>query len=535
MKKIDKLIIKSFLGPFILTTCVVVFIFLMRFIMLYFNDFIGKDLGFDVFAKLFLYFSLITIPISLPLSVLLASLMCFGNLGEHTELTAIKSAGIPISRVLAPTFIFSIIIAIFSFWYNNNINPWANLKGYSLLWDVKNTKVTLNVREGIYYNEIPGYSIKVQKKYPDGKTIKGVTVYDHTKMDGNTSVTLADSGKMYTMFNSSYLVFELFNGNNYIDFKENLGTNYNETQFVRNSFKKNKFVFSLESFGIKRTDENQFKYHEYMKNLPELNKQIDSLKKEVVSAQNNQVSTVKNMYNFHLKPPAITPINPPAKFMNDSTKVEKDSLKEIKKNSIISKIVKNVKKQKIDSVKKEEIKVVLPGDWAEKKYQVVLKKEPFRKKDVLSTSLDQAQSLKTQFNQNVSILQSKQRDQYRAEVEKWHKFTMAFACICMFLIGASLGSIIKKGGFGMPVLLAISFFILMYVLMQLGDKYAKEGIWEVLWGVWIPDLILSIIGIFFLTKATNDARLFESDVYSVYLDKIKNWRKRVDSVDSEIL
>jgi lipopolysaccharide export system permease protein len=501
MKKIDKLIIKSFIGPFILTTCVVVFIFLMRFIMLYFDDFVGKDLGYDVFAKLFLYFSLITVPLSLPLSVLLASLMCFGNLGEHTELTAIKSAGIPTWRVLAPTFIFSIFICFFSFWYNNNINPWANLKGYSLLWDVKNTKVTLNVKEGIFYSEIPGYSIKVQKKFPDGKTIKGVTVYDHTKMDGNTSVTLADSGKMYTMFNSSYLVFELFNGNNYIDFKENVGTNFNETQFVRNSFKKNKFVFSLESFGIKRTDENQFKYHEYMKDLTELNKQIDSLGKGVVDAQKNQVDVVKNMYNFHLKPQSANKPDEKA-LRGDSVKAKKDTLK------------------------KEIKKVVFPGAWADKKYEEILKRESYRQKEIIGTSLDQAESVKSQFSQNTTIYQSKQKDQYRAEVEKWHKYTMAFACICMFLIGASLGSIIKKGGFGLPVLFAISFFILMYVLMQLGDKYAKEGIWEVLVGVWMPDLILFMIGLFFLNKATNDARLFEGDIYAVYWDKINNWRKK---------
>lgn len=214
----------------------------MRFLMLYFNDFVGKDLGYDVFGKLFVYFSLITVPIALPLSVLLASLMCFGNLGEYTELTAIKSAGVPISRVLFPAMIFAFGVSIFSLWFNNTVNPWANLKGYSLLYDVKTTKVTLNVKEGIFYKEIPGYSIKVIKKYSDGKTLKGVTIYNHSSNNGNVNVTLADSGKMYTMFDNRYLVFELFNGTNYVDYKSNDG-NYDETQYVKNGFRQNKMVF----------------------------------------------------------------------------------------------------------------------------------------------------------------------------------------------------------------------------------------------------------------------------------------------------
>ena len=487
MKKIDILVIRSFIGPFILTTCVVVFIFLMRFIMLYFSDFVGKDLGLDVFGKLFIYFSLITIPISLPLSVLLASLMCFGNLGEYSELTAIKSAGIPISRVLLPAVFFAFGVSLFSLWFNNTINPWANLKGYSLLYDVKTTKVTLNVKDGIFYGEIPGYKIKVLKKFPDGKTLKGVTIYNHNTNDGNVNVTLADSGKMYTMFDNNYLVFELFNGTNYVDYKSNTGGNYNETQFVKNSFKANKMVFSLESFGMKRTDESQFKYHEYMKNISQLNIQVDSISREMAISQKNQAENIGQFYNFHLK-----------------------------KQIVI-----------IDTVKKETTKVkkILAGKWIDAKIAPLEK--DLTNTEFYESASTQAKSLRDQFSTNNDIFLSKRRDIFKAEIEKWHKFTMAFACFVMFLIGSSLGSIIKKGGFGMPVLLSITFFILMYILMQLGDKYAKEGIWSVIIGVWMPDFVLLLFGLYFLYKATNDARLFESDIYDVYLDKIKlYWRKK---------
>lgn len=490
MKKIDFLIIRSFIGPFILTTAVVVFIFLMRFIMLYFDDFVGKDLGLDVFAKLFSYFSLITIPISLPLATLLASLMCFGNLGEYSELTAIKSAGIPIVRVLIPAMIFSLFVSLFSLWFNNSVSPKANLKGYSLLWDVKTTKVTLNLKEGIFYKEIPGYTIKALKKFPDGKTLKYITIYDHSKNDGNTSVTVADSGKMYTILKDNYLVFELFNGNNYNEFRNNSGGTYNDTQFLKNSFRQNKLVFSLESFGMKRTDENQFKYHEYMKDIPELRKSVDSLSKSIRESQGYQLKSISSNYNFHLK-----------KLTQDTTL--KDTV---------------------------QAKTILAGAWIDKKLKELTKdnKENIerRSEEIFETAKMQAKSVKDQFDNNNTLYKEKKREIYRAEIEMWHKFTLAFACFVMFLIGASLGSIIKKGGFGMPVLLAITFFIFMYVLMQLGDKYAREGIIPVIIGVWIPDALLLLFGIFFIYKASNDARLFEGDVYYVYFDKLKSFLKR---------
>jgi lipopolysaccharide export system permease protein len=481
MKKIDFLVIKSFIGPFILTTCVVVFIFLMRFLMLYFNDFVGKDLGYDVFAKLFVYFSLITVPISLPLATLLASLMCFGNLGEHSELTAIKASGIPISRVLLPTLIFAFGVSIFSFWFNNKVSPWANLKGYSLLYDVKTTKVTLNIKEGIFYGELPGYKIKVLNKYPDGKTLKGVTIYNHTTNEGNVNVTLADSGKMYTMLDNNYLVFELYNGINYMEYKNVAGGSYNETQFVKNSFKKNRLVFALESFGMKRTDESQFKYHEYMKDVPALSRQVDSIHKEIELSKKIQVSSMDQFYNHHLK-----------------------------------RIIKDTASRR----------VILPGKWVDERMKPL--HEESKMMESFETAFTQAKSVHDHYKTNVEIQKSKIKDANRSDVERWHKFTMAFSCFVMFLIGSSLGSIIKKGGFGMPVLISITFFILMYVLMQLGDKYAKESIWYVIPGVWMPNAVLLLFGIYFLYKATNDARLFDSDIYDVYFDKLKTyWRTRI--------
>jgi lipopolysaccharide export system permease protein len=484
MRKIDKLVIKNFIGPFVLTTLVVVFIFLLRFLMLYFDDFVGKDLGLPTFLQLFGYFSLITVPISLPLSILLASLMSYGNLGEHTELTAIKSAGIPLLRVLMPSFVFAMFVAYFSFWYNNKVTPWANLKGYSMLWDIRTAKVALNIREGIFYRDIPGYAIKVKKKYPDNESLKDVIVYDHMARNGNRNVTVADSGRMYLDYGDKYLIFELYDGYNYSEGNVAQGVSGNsDTQFFRNRFKKNRMVFSLESFDMQKTNEDQFKYHEYMKNIAELEETIDSAKVEIKQQVSYNLASLQGMFSYQFKDLQLsTPV---------------------------------------DSVKSDSVVVKIePGIWIDKKINAF--DSLGREEEVYAVAKSSVQNMASQLTSAAITLKSKKRSMYGADLERWHKYTYAVACLAMFIIGASLGSIIKKGGFGLPVLIAISFFILYYVLIQLTDKNAKEGFIPVLIAVWIPDTILLVTGIVLTAKATSDARLFDFDAYNVWFSRLKD-------------
>ena len=457
--------------------------------MLYFDDFVGKDLGLPTFLKLFGYFSMITVPIALPLSTLLASLMSFGNLGEHTELTALKSAGIPVSRIIRPALIFAIGISMFSYVYNDKVTPWANLKGYSLLWDVRTTKVALNISEGIFYRQIPGYSIKAKEKLPDNETMKGIMIYNHSERNGNKNVTVADSGRMYMMHNDAYLVMELYNGYNYSEQKSTSALN--DTPFMRNKFKKNRMVFSMESFDLKRTSENQFKYHEYMQNINELEAKIDSSKILIANQSKIQTIGVKNLSNYQFK-------EIPIKYTKDT--VSGDSTANL----------------------------IIPGIWVDKR--IAMLDSSNRRSEIWSLAISAAQSFKSQLDQNFAMITSKRRDMYSAEVELWHKYTFAIACLAMFIIGASLGTIIKKGGFGVPVLIAISFFILYYVMMQLTDKNAREGIMTVIYAVWLPDAILLTIGGVLLNKATKDARLFDTDIYNQFLDKLityfgESWSK----------
>ncbi|WP_373515851.1 LptF/LptG family permease, partial [Persicitalea sp.] len=450
MKNIDKLVLKTFWGPFVITLSVVVFIFLMRIVIFYIDEFVSKDVGLSEYSRLFSYFAMSTVPIALPLAMLLSSLMAFGNLGEFFELTALKSAGISVVRVMMPLFFVAVFVSIFSFFYNDRVVPWANLKGYSLLYDIKTTKATLNIKEGIFYNDLPGYSIKVNKKLPDSNTMLGMIIYKHDNRSyerGNTQVILADSGRMYTINNNGYLKIELFNGNNYQEMQDasqdrsmaylstSDGAVNNNASFMESRFDKYEMVVSMESFGMKRTDEDMFKYHQFMKNIDDLTQTTDSLRRDFKRAQDNLVPNSQQYFSYKFK-------------NNDSygTKPKK-------------------------------------GKWVDSLLSVAMTDSV--KNIILANAKSAATSVQSFASSNAEYLDSKRKSGNEYELEKLHKYTQAFSCFVMFLIGAPLGAIIKKGGFGVPVLVSIIFFILLYVLTIQGDKFVKEGLLDVAVGAWL--------------------------------------------------
>ncbi|MEL6562088.1 MAG: LptF/LptG family permease [Bacteroidota bacterium] len=283
MKRLDLLILKSFIGPFILTTFVATFILLTQYMLKYFDDFVGKDLEPSVFAELILYFSINIMPDAIPLAILLSSLMTFGKLGEHFELTAIKSAGISLIRVLMPIGIFVSLVAVGVFFFINNVVPAANLKAYTLLYDIKNQKPALDIRAGQFYNGIEGYSIKAKEKYPDNRTLKDVIIYDHTaeksnyRNTGNLTVIVADSAIMHTVYNDRYLKLELYKGNYYKEQRKGKVSQDLNSQYVRSNFDQMEMMFSLASFDFRESDVGIFQNNGKMKNMEELSSGIDSL------------------------------------------------------------------------------------------------------------------------------------------------------------------------------------------------------------------------------------------------------------------
>ncbi|MFZ6011817.1 MAG: LptF/LptG family permease [Bacteroidota bacterium] len=577
MKKIDKFILGSFIGPFLLTFLVVVFILLTQHMLKYFDDIIGKDLGWDVLGQLLFYFAIFMTPVAMPLAVLLSSLITFGNLGEHFELTAIKSAGISLLRVLQPIFFFVILLTGIAFWVNNNLVPKAALEAYSLLYDIKQKKPALDLREGSFYNGIPDISIKVNKKFDDGITLKGVIVYDHRKNDGNKEVTVADSGKMYTILNERYLKFELFNGYNYTEGamaeREMAGMKNNRSSetLSRSKFAKTQVVFDLSSFKLERTDKKWFQGNRIMRNLGQLDHDIDSINNEINAQRLNHYLYKPSYFQYYAKGDSVIMPVEIYRF-----KLERDSANRVKymPSSDASNAMTANAETKSDTVRtnkpapsdntflqprgmqperarlrKERLKGVTDmtpqreatKNEVAKEEDVQSKKRPLNRdslaqvhvarldsffataptRDIIQSATNMARQVKSQVqNGNASI--ANYENELRVFEIQWHRIIAnSLACIAMFLIGAPLGAIIKRGGLGVPFLVSILFFIIYYLLNMQGEKWAKTGAISAVSGVWAADFILLIIGMVFLRQARVDARLFDADFYRIFFDRLR--------------
>jgi lipopolysaccharide export system permease protein len=539
MKKIDKLILKSFIGPFLITFFVVVFILLTQFMLKYFDDFVGKDLGFSVFVELIAYFSINMTPIAFPLAVLLSSLMTFGNLGEHFELTAIKSAGISMVRVLQPLFVFVLCLSAFVYYSNNFIVPKANLEAYSLLYDIKQKKPSIDIKEGAFYGGIPGYSIKANKKFDDDKSLGDLIIYNHSDKKGNTEVILADSALMYTILGDKYLVMELFEGKSYTE--EDAKKPNKPSNYVRNVFQHNKVVFSLASFEMERTDKDLFSSNRLMKSELELRDGVDSMQNDIIKSKISIFRYTPSFFTMHLQD--VEQIKPESlvKYEEkqadtvtvksdstskkgdklDSADIEVTDLTKLNKEKLKTKSGKPIPELKklesldINTIKSYDSALVAKADsaFAERRRGDLnlLEKPRFVKNRLKGENRRIAQR---EWESNV----------YGIEANK--KLSDAVACIVMFLIGAPLGAIIKKGGLGFPVIVSILFFIVSYVINTTGLKLGRAGDISNFWAVWTSNILLIPFGLFFLRQARNDSRLFETDYYAVKIAKFFRFLKK---------
>jgi len=538
MKKIDKLIFSSFLGPFVLTLLVVIFILLLVNMLKYFDDIIGKDLGWDVLGTLLFYFAVSVTPQALPLAILLSSLITYGNLGEHFELTAVKSLGISMVRSLAPIFVFSLLLTYFAFLSNNYMVPKAALETYSLLYDIKQKKPALDLREGEFYNGIPDISIKVSKKFKDGVTLKDVIIYDHRGRNGNKQVTIADSGKMYTIFNEQYLKLELFRGYNYDEGSgQDISGRYTgEDTFSKTKFDKTEIVFDLSSFGLQRTEKKWFASNRIMRNMNELQVDMDSVNREILAQELSLYNLQSTLFNFHFKNDSI-PLTPDLK----RYKRYRDSLisarkRDTTRNGPTSVIPIDQRAPSTGaSLARGNGTVRLPKSIRPKELKISdslyqIKTTPSE----ISSALGRVRMAKSQL-QNINAQQDNYWYEYRVFEIQWHKILAnSIACIAMFLIGAPLGAIIKKGGLGVPVIASIFFFIIFYVLSLMGEKWAKAETVPMIVGMWLPNAILFTVGLVFLRQARADARLFDADFYNVVFDHIKKRFPGLFPIKSEL-
>lgn len=477
MKKIDFLLMKSYIGPFIITFIIALFVLLMQFLWLHIDDLIGKGLNILIVAELIFYSCANLVPMALPIAVLLSSIMTFGNLGEHYELVAFKSSGVSLLRIMSSLFVFAIFLAVFAFFFSNYILPKANLKYGALLHAISSKSPAFNISEGSFYNGISGYSIKAQKKSDDGSTLYDLMIYDHTKSKGNTNVILAEEAAMETINNGKFLKLHLKNGEQYDEMQTKPiprgDDKYEHTRTKFNSFVK---VLDMSSFEMKQISEDLFKKNYKMLNVKQLSFFMDSINKEI-DKRGNILQKHINRY-VKLEPDTINRVCPvPEKIVfvdtiSETTNTLLDVLPRKSKATILLNALNNIKNSK------SYVKVA--------------------KRDV--------------------EMREKAKNKYNME---WHrKFTLSFACIVLFFVGAPLGAITRKGGLGLPMILAIMFFVIYHLLNTFGKELAEQFVLTPFLGMWLATIILAPLGAFLTYKAVNDSNMINTDAYKDAVKKI---------------
>ncbi len=514
MKKLYKLTLSSFLGPFVLTFFIVVFVLLMQFLWKYIDDLVGKGLKFPVISELLLYTSASLVPMALPLAVLLASLMAFGNLGENNELLALKAAGTSLQRIMNPLIMLIILITIGAFLFNNYVLPYTNLKFRSLLYDIQRQNPELQIKTGIFDNTLEGYSIRIGEKDPKTSLLKNIMIYDHTDHVGNIIVTIADSGYMRMTEDKRYLLLILYNGETYTEMqKQRKRVRDKSYPSRRDIFEKQEMIIELVDFGLKRTDENLFKSSYQMMNLRQLGSVEDSLKIDILFSHKSLQATLdKSSYYKNKNYLKKVPLTKPA-----VTVVHHDSLDafSLAADSIAADSI------AADTIpEKKEIRIInLNIDTV---YSNMTKNE---KERVLSQALNYARSTMNFVNNNYVNTDNKVRRLRKYEIETQRKFTLSIACLIFFFIGAPLGAIIRKGGLGMPVVVSVVFFLLYYIISLTGEKFVRESVISAFAGMWISTFILVPLSAFLTYKASTDSVIMNIDTYLSFFKRVFKKKK----------
>jgi lipopolysaccharide export system permease protein len=474
MKKIHLLLLKSFIRPFIVTLLIVMFVLLMLFLFKYIDDLIGKGFAWYIILELMMYNSATNLAMALPLSVLLSSIMTYGSLGENYELVAIKSAGISLRRAMYPMMVVVFVISVAAFIFSDYMLPVANLKYYSLLYDARKQKSADLIPENIFSSRFPGYTIRVKRKDPDGQTLYDIMIYQRGVIDINHIVTFAKSGQMYRTKDDLFLILKLKDG---VRYEESPGeVNYNQRQrLTRFRFKETEQRFDLSDLKMKHTDENEFRQASMMMNLKQLQRYIDSTGRQVDSSVNA---------NYRLIIPNIKYFTIPKTSRTVKKPIPADSL-------LLHSVNDNLNAFNNASSEVRQIQ----------------------------------EALKLRTNNYKDTTKSIRR--YIMEYHK--KFVLSAGCIVLFLIGAPLGAIIRKGGLGLPVVVSVIFFLIYYIIGTIGEKSAKEGNLSPLIGAWVAVAVLFPVGLFLTYKAATDSALFDMEMYKRFFKRLR-FRKEVKPI-----
>jgi lipopolysaccharide export system permease protein len=473
VKIVNKYLCKNFLGPFFLTFFVALFVLLMQFVWKWVDELVGKGLEVTVMLKLLFLAGVTLSSMAFPLAVMLASLMTFGNMGERYEIVALKSAGISTRKMMTPLAVLTVFITILSFLVSDQVIPRATLKLRMLLYDIQEQKPALNIEEGVFYEGFDNYSILVGKKMPDGETVKDILIYDHSRRQGNTSVTYAASGTMSITPDKHYLLFTLKNGS-FWDETSSMGISRgkrSQLPLMRATFDKQYKRFDMSDFSLNKTDAELFEGHSSALTNKQLRTKIDTMKKQIQGVEDNTANVFfDNLYYFNT-------------FVRNNEQFKKQ-----------------------ETSTKNDVATLSP-DVRER---------------VLSNAENSSRSFiySMQFNYTEATYRTKYMWTYQIELQR--KYRLAVACLLFFFIGAPLGSIIRKGGIAIPLVLTVVFFVIYFALSVTGEKIANGSTMPVWFGTWMSSFILLPLCVFLTYHATMDTAVLSPDTYAKWMDKIKN-------------
>ena len=478
IKKLDKLILKSFIGPFVITFFIAFFVLMMQGLWKYLDDLVGKGLDFITICQFLWYACASLLMLAMPIAILISSIMTFGNLGESFELVAIKSSGVSLLRFMRPLIGLSILLCGITFLFANYVIPYANLKFTTLYSDIYVKKPAFDLKEGVFFTHIPNYAIKIGKKDNDGRTIHNIIIFEQNNSVQDNCI-VAEKGVMKISDDEKYLEFNLENGYRY---QERGNLSDSSTEYTRLGFKEFKKLFDLSVLQKQQTNDSIFSKNFKMLSARQLSFNIDSLKKDRKQLDKTFDKIKRNELIYAALPEKI--------WKQSNPKIHPDDYKKMFSDSINNRI---------------------------KQY-----------------AINKIASIKSGINQFKVDKEIKEKDISMHLIE-WHrKYAISLACLILFFIGAPLGAIIRKGGLGMPLVVAIVFFLIFHLLSMFGEKFVKQDILSPFFGMWLAVMALAPVGTFLTYKAMHDSQLFNKDFYTKQMKKIKAiFKKNNQSVSYE--
>lgn len=465
--------LKTFIPQFLMTFFICLFILMMQFLFKHINDLVGKGLTLDLLAELFFYAALTMVPLALPLAILLASLMTFGNLGEHVELTAMKASGISLTRVMKPLMVLIAAVSVGAFFFQNNVLPQTQVKMWQLLFSARQKSLSLDIMEGAINSQIPGYNVYVKKKNKETDMLYKIMLYDVSTGLTYPRIVAADSGKLSMTADQKHLVLQLFNGRWYEDVKGGGNAQFGKEMYRRESFHDKEILIPYDA-TFTMIDDEGLKSQYIGKNYNELTQSIDSLNTRIDSAGSVLAGELQRIPVLGTSSSRVEihdgkPVTVPVKTLQAKSLIDVDSL--------------------FGSLANDERATIAS------------------RASMLAASAQQD----VNFKSFVPLEDGKVLRRHQIELQK--KFTLSLACLIFFFIGAPLGAIIRKGGLGTPIVVSVLLFIVYYMIDNTGYKMARDGHWPVWQGIWLSSVVLLPLGIFLTYKAVNDSAVFNPDTY----------------------